>query len=93
MCGRTQPTTASLTFLLQDESEEVMKSIQSPRADLPVLASAAKDKTSQQLSQEGDTDLGVAGRTVIVSYKGAPDLGEGGSTGRRAEGQQLRPKP
>ena len=93
VCGGTQPTTASLTFLLQDESEEVMKSIQSSPADLPVLASAAQDETSHQLSQDGDMDLCVAGRAVIVSYKGAPDLGKGGRRGRRAEGQQLRPKP
>ena len=93
VCGGTQPSTASLTFLLQDESEEVMKSIQSPPADLPVLASVAKDETSQQLSQDGDLDLCVAGTAVIVAYKGAPDLGEGGRTGSRAEGQQLPPRP
>ena len=82
-------TTASLTFLLQDESEEVMKSIQSNPADLPALASAAEDEMPQQLSQEGHMDLCVAGRAGILSYKGAPDLGGGGRTGRRADGQQL----
>lgn len=87
MRGGAQPTTASLTFSLQEESEEVMKSIQSPPADLPVLASAAKDETCQQLSQDGHMELCVAGRAVIVSYRGAPDLGDGGRTGSRAEGQ------
>lgn len=79
-CGGTQATTAPLTSLLLEESEEVVKSMQSRTAGLFVLAKAEKDETSQQLSQDGDMDAAVAGRAVVLSSKGAPGLGEGGAT-------------
>lgn len=79
-CGGTQATTAPLTSLLLEESEEVVKSMQSRTAGLFVLAKAEKDETSQQLSQDGDMDASVAGRAVVLSSKGAPGLGEGGGT-------------
>lgn len=74
MCGGTQPRTASLTFLPLEESEEVMKSIQSLMPDLPDLASPANNEMSQQLSQEGTTDNVVMGRAFVIC-KQAPDLG------------------
>lgn len=88
VCGGTQPNTASLTFLLLDESAEVMKGIQSLMLDLPDLASPANNEMSQQPSQEVVMDSVVAVRAAIFCRQ-APDLGKGGRTGRRAERQQL----
>ena len=80
MCRGTRTTTASLTSLLQDESEEVAKSIHSCTAGLFFLAGAEKDEASQQLSQDGDVDVSAAGRAVLLPSKGPPALGEGGRT-------------
>lgn len=80
MCGGPQPSTGSLTSLLQDEFQEVVKSIQSCTAGFLALARAEKDETSQQLSQDGHVDVLVAGRPDLPSCKGAPGLREGGRT-------------
>lgn len=88
MCGGTQPSTASLTFLLLDESPEVMKSIQSLMLDLPDLASPANNEMSQQLSQQAIVDGVVLGGAVVICQQ-APGLGKRGRMSRRAERQQL----
>jgi len=79
-CGGMQPTTASLTSLLQDETAEVANSIQSCTVGPFFLAGAENDETSQQLSQDGDVDVSEGGRAVLLPSKGAQGLGEGGRT-------------
>lgn len=78
VCGGMQPTTAPLTVLLEDESEGLMKSIQSRPSDVPVLARAAENEPSHQLSQDRHMDLHRAKKAVTVSSNGVPVLGEGG---------------
>ena len=83
VCGGTQPTTASLTSLLQDESEEVVKSIQSCTVGLFFLAGAEKDEAPQQPSQDGD----------VCASKGVPGLGEGGRASEELRGSSLGQSP
>ena len=71
-----KPTTTALTFLPTDEFGEVIKSSNSLKADL-FSGIFEKEETSQQLPQDWDLDLSVAGRAQYLFFKVAPALGKG----------------